>query len=325
MLVTGATGFVGRSLVPALLARGHRVRACTRGRIPQGRMPEGLEWVRADMHDPATLGLALEGIRCAFYLVHSIGPDTDYRERDRVAARGFAEAAEKAGLERIVYLGGVAPAARPSTHLASRLEVGEILRGGAVPTLELRAAMIVGAGGASWRIVRDLALRLPAMILPRWLGTRSCPVALEDVVRGLVDAVEFPLPASAWFDLPGPETLTGKEILARIVRLEGRRMISVSVPVLTPRLSAWWLKLVTHAEFTLAQELVMGLTEDLLPRDARYWEATNHPPRIGFEEAARRALARPEDRGVASKGWAVEESMVALLGPKAPRGGAAGR
>ncbi len=320
VLVTGATGFVGHALVPALLSRGHSVRACTRRPLPQSRMPAALEWIRADLLDPATLGPAVEGVRCAFYLVHSIGQTggSDYGERDRVAATAFAEAAAKAGLERIVYLGGVAPARNPSKHLESRLEVGELLRSGAVPTLELRAAMIVGSGGASWRIVRDLALRLPAMILPRWLDTRSRPVALEDVVLALVDAVDFPLSESAWFDLPGPEALTGKQILELIVRLEGRRMVSVSVPVLTPWLSAWWLKLVTHADFTLARELVMGLTEDLLPRDERYWEQTKHPPRIPFEEAARRALARPEGGA-----WALEESLVALLGPKKQRGAAA--
>jgi uncharacterized protein YbjT (DUF2867 family) len=317
VLVTGATGFVGRALVPALLERGARVRAATRGLPPESPTHANLEWVTADLMKPETLAAALEGVGCVYYLVHSIGAKSprDYRERDRMAATQLAQAASRAGVERIVYLGGVAPQGAPSKHLESRLEVGEVLRTATVPALELRASMIVGAGGASWRIVRDLALRLPAMILPRWLDTRSRPVALEDVVLALVDARSFPLERSAWFDLPGPEVLTGKEILQRIVRIAGRRLVSVSVPVLTPRLSAAWLKLITRTDFALARELVMGLTSDLLPQGERYWELTGHPPRVPFDLAAARSLSGAGE-GAARGAWAVEESMVALLSRK---------
>jgi hypothetical protein len=154
--------------------------------------------------------------------------------------------------------------------------------------------MIVGQGSASWQIVRDLALRLPAMVLPAWLESQLAPIALEDAVQALVDGLSVPLPESDSYDIPGPDTMTGKQILERIAALEGRRLVTVSLPWLTPRLSALWLRLVTRANFALARELVFGLTGDLLPRDRRYYDLTGHPPRLSFVQAASdRARARP--------------------------------
>jgi uncharacterized protein YbjT (DUF2867 family) len=315
VLVTGATGFIGRALRPALLARGLEVRATTRrlGRAPRdGRE----EWVEADLLRPETLTPALEGVDVAYYLVHSMGDRSeDYREREHRSAEAFATAAARARLKRIVYLGGVAPGGTPSPHLASRLAVGDILRSGQVPTVELRASMIIGPGSTSWRICRDLSLRLPAMVLPSWLHSRTCPIALEDVVRALVDALEVPLAQGEWFDLPGPEVLSGREILERIAALRGVRPLMVQLPVLTPRLSSLWLKLVTSADYAVARELVAGLTQDLLPRDARYFALTHHPPRISFDEAARRTLAAEEADTTRQHGFAArEERWVARLG-----------
>ena len=171
--------------------------------------------------------------------------------------------------------------------------------------------MIVGAGSASFRIVRDLSLRLPFMILPKWLGSRSRPIALSDVVTALLDARRIPLEHSEWFDLPGPETLSGRELLLRVAALDGRTIPSVSVPVLTPRLSAMWLALVTSADYRLARELVHGLTVDLLPRDERYWSLTGHPPLRSFDDAAREALrAEPHMRGL--RAWLVREEEAAM-------------
>lgn len=292
VLVTGATGFIGRALLPALRTAGRTVVAATRRRMSAVDASGDVEWRVCDLLRPETLPDAVAGVRIAYYLVHSMAAgDDDFRELERRAAEAFASAAAKAGVERIVYLGGVAPRAHPSEHLRSRLEVGEILRAGSVPTVELRASMVIGAGSASWQIVRDLAVRLPVMVLPRWLKSRTRPVALEDVVTALVAAADLPLAGSAWFDLPGPEIITGRQILERIAALRGRRILIVEVPLLSPRLSALWLKFVTRTDFAVARELVLGLADDLLPKDERFWQLTGHGPLVSFDEAAGRALA----------------------------------
>lgn len=318
ILVAGATGFVGRALVPALLGKGHLVRACAR-HVDGGPPRANLEYVRCNLLDARTLPRAFAGIDAAYYLVHSLGTRGSFRDLDQSAAFAFAGAAADAGLRRIIYLGGVAPSGRASQHLASRLEVGRILRAGEVPTVELRAAMIIGAGSASWQIVRDLALRLPLMVLPAWLSSRLSPIALQDVIRALLAALELPLPESAYYDIPGPETLTAKEILERIAALEGRKIATLSLPWLTPRLSATWLRLVTGAEYGLARELVLGLAGDLLPEDGRYWELARHRPRLSFDAAARIALEEERSHpGAAGRFASLEEALVRRVGPRLP-------
>lgn len=311
----GATGFVGRALVPALLAEHERVRAGSRRPAPPPARPD-LEWVTCDVTRPAMLPPALEGIDCVYYLVHSMGSrgERDFRSAERAAARELARAAADAGVRRIVYLGGVAPAGTCSPHLASRLEVGEILRAGRVPTIELRASMIIGAGSASFQIVRDLALRLPFMILPRWLASRSRPVALADVVQALLDARRIRVETSASFDIPGPEMLSARDLLMRVAALDGRRIPSLDVPVLTPRLSAMWLALVTSADYRLARELVLGLTSDLLARDERFWTLTGHERLQSFDDAVREAIrAEPGVRGLRGRLASTTEAAVRRL------------
>jgi uncharacterized protein YbjT (DUF2867 family) len=290
VLVTGATGFVGQALLPALVRSGVEVRATSR----RARAADGLvSWVQCDVSSREDLSRALAGVDAAYFLVHGMGGGvSDYATHEAETARVFSEVAAAQGVSRIVYLGGVAPERAPSVHLQSRLAVGEVLRAGRVPTLELRASMIVGAGSASWKLVRDLAFRLPAMVLPKWTRSATCPVAIDDVVRALVAAKDVPLPASAWFDLPGPEVLTGAEVLLRLATFSGRVVPSVPVPLLSPSLSSWWLKLVTGADFSLARELVLGFTSDLLPRDDRYWTLIGAPPRLSFDEMVRRALVQ---------------------------------
>lgn len=319
-LVTGGTGFVGRALLEALVAAGHEVRATTRDLSRGAKVPH-VEWVRCDIDDRTDVERALEGIDAAYFLVHGMGSgQRDYAARERRAAAQFAEAAARAGVKRIIYLGGVAPAGKPSEHLESRLAVGEILRAGSVPTLELRASMIIGRGSASWQIVRDLAMRLPAMLLPAWTASRTCPVAIEDVMVALVRGLELPLPASAWYDIPGPEVLSGREILLRLAALRGRSVPSLRVPFLSVSLSSWWLKLVTRADFSLARELVLGFTDDLLPHDARYWKEIGYEPQWTFDQAARAALGQEvTERNVRGVMGKLEESVVQLIGAKLAR------
>jgi uncharacterized protein YbjT (DUF2867 family) len=316
VLVTGATGFVGAALVPELVRRGHPVRGTTR-RAHDGLGPD-VEWVDADVTRASDLARALDGVRAAFFLVHGMaGPRRDYAEDERRSAATFARAAERAGVERVVYLGGVAPRGRPSKHLSSRLAVGEVLRGGRVPALELRASMVIGAGSASWRIVRDLALRLPVVVLPAWARSRTCPLAIDDAVAALAAGLDVPLAESAWYDVPGPEVLSVREILERVAALRGRSLPSIRTPLPSPRLSSLWLKLVSDADWPIVRELVQGLEHDLLPLDDRYWELAQLPPRIPFDVAARRALE--DDRpapGLRGAVAGVEEALVDFFAPR---------
>jgi uncharacterized protein YbjT (DUF2867 family) len=298
ILLTGATGFVGSNLWPELERAGYSVRGLTRNPDKARRARPDREWLRGDLNTGEGIPQALAGCDAAFYLAHGMAEGGhDFRQRELDQARRFAQAAGDAGVGRIVYLGGFQPQGEPSEHLASRLEVGEALRSGPVLTVELRASMIVGHGSLSWIMVRDLAARLPAMILPRWLRSRTQPVALDDVLLALVRALELPLQASDWFDLPGPDTLSGKEILIRTAELLGRsRPVLVEVPVLSPWLSSHWVHFVTRAEWSVAREVVIGLAHDFLARDGRYWELIGHRP-MSFDEAARRALAAERAAG----------------------------
>jgi uncharacterized protein YbjT (DUF2867 family) len=295
VLLTGATGFIGQNLHARLVEAGAEVRCLTRRSEEARRRWPDRRWVAGDLGDPDSLARALAGCRTAYYLVHGMNSHRpDWAEEELRWARSFAAAAGAAGVGRLVYLGGVAPQGIPSPHLGARLETGEALRSGPVPCLELRAGMIIGAGSASWTIVRDLAARLPFMVLPAWLAHRSEPVALDDVLAALVAAARVELARSSWWDLPGPEQLSGKEVLLRIAAVMGRRPLLLEIPLVTPRLSSHWIRLVTRADHELARELVEGLTSDLTATRPfpRAWAGL--PPPLPLEEAFRRALAAEE-------------------------------
>ncbi len=292
LLLTGATGFVGRHVHPALERAGWEVRCLTRNVDAARHQMPSRTWVEGDIGDAVSCERALAGCAAAIYLVHGMGEGGDYHAKEVAAARTFAEAAARAGVVRIVYLGGVAPAQGGSEHLRSRLDVGETLRGGQVLVVELRASMIVGHGSLSWLIVRDLAARLPVMVLPTWMRSRTEPVAIADVVVALVAALETPMAHSEWFDIPGPEALSGKQIMDQVAKAMGLSAPrALEVALLTPRLSSLWVRFVTRARWSVAREIVVGLTQDLLAQDDRFWKRIEHTQRKTLAEAAREALS----------------------------------
>lgn len=287
VLVTGATGFIGGHLVPELLDRGHGVVAMTRD--PSDYVvPAGVEVVEGDILDP---DLRLPPVDAAYYLVHSMGGGEDFEERDRRAARNFRRAADEAGIGRIVYLGGLGNEEEGlSEHLQSRREAERLLGDGAAALTTLRAAIVIGAGSASFRIIRQLAARLPVMVTPSWVRTECQPIYVDDVIEYLVGVLEDPATAGGTYDIGGPDVLTYREILTTTAELlVGRRPLIVPVPVLSPGLSARWLGLVTDVDVTVAKPLVDGLANRVVVTDD---SITQHvmPDLTGFEESVRRAL-----------------------------------
>lgn len=316
VLILGASGFVGRALRQRLDSEGVRVRCGSRSPGRQRATHDLEEWVRADVEGDVGLDEAMSGCTAVVYLVHLMDGGGDLMSRERAAARNALAAAERSGVHRIVYLGGPAPAGEASVHLASRLETGRILRSSpAVSTIELRAAMIVGVGSESWQIVRDLALRLPGMILPSWLNTRSEPVSMTDVTAALTYAIDDAFEGSGWFDLPGPEVLSARQTLERVAAIAGRSPWMVDVPLLTPRLSSQWIRLFSSADYALARKLVDGLSTDLISKDGGYWPRMGEDQRMTFEEAARKALEEEEAQSMAWKRW---ESFTGWLAATAP-------
>src|SRR5215213_5021172 len=263
IVLTGASGYVGSHLLDELRRRGRRVRALVR-RPGSADLPAGVELRRGDAVTGEGLAEALAGARTAYYLIHSMGrganPGEDFARRDRAAAVNFGEAARSAGVERIVYLGGLGPTgADASIHLRSRHEVAQLLRERVPELVYVRAAMVIGPGSASFEMLRHLVRRLPVMVTPRWVDTRSQHVAIEDVVQTLADVGER-VEAPSEVQVGGAEILTYREMMGRTASLFGRRApVIVKVPVLSPRLSSHWVALVTPVETGLVRPLIDGL------------------------------------------------------------------
>lgn len=294
VLVTGASGFIGKKLICALLEAGFRVRAMVRR--PEAVVPDGVETAVADLLDPASLDAALAGVDSAYYLVHSMAAGrAGFERRDRLAAQYFVSAAERAGLRRAIYLGGLGETGSGlSEHLASRLEVAAVLRRGSFSTTVLRAAIIIGAGGASYEILKALVERLPVMITPRWVSTRCQPIAVGDVIRYLVGCLREEQTAGRTFDIGGPEILSYRDMMERFARLRGKRLIIIPVPLLTPKLSSYWVGLVTPVKPSISMPLIEGLRNEVVCRDARILDLLPFTP-TPFDAAIRLALA--EERG----------------------------
>lgn len=290
VLLTGATGFVGRHLYPVLTGAGFSVTCGSRDPARARKLYPGRKFVRLDVTDFESIFATMQGCDSAVYLVHSMADHKNYAKAERRSAVNFARAAEQAGLSRIVYLGGTRPAGKASRHLRSRLRTGEVLRTGKAPAIELQASMIIGPGSESWRIVRDLAARLPVMLLPRWAESRSQPIYIDDVTTAIRHALTAAVPDSAAYALPGPEILSAREIILRTAELLGRQPRTLRVPVITPRLSSYWISLVTRADPHIARQLVAGLCSDLVAPDEGFWKLLPEHRRVPFDEAARRAL-----------------------------------
>lgn len=286
ILLTGATGYVGGRLLPVLLEEGHEVRCLVRN---PGRadLDARAEVVKGDLLDPEGLEEAMQDIDVAYYLVHSMGSGAeDFAERDRRAARAFGQAANEA---RVIYLGGLEGAnGHVSEHLRSREEVAEILSVHARETVHVRAAMVVGDGSASFQMLRALVGRLPVMVTPRWIETRSQPVAIRDVVRTLA-ALATREDAPAEVQLGGADVLTYREMLQRMAGALGRRPpLVVGTPVLSPRLSSYWVALVTPVELGLVKPLVEGLASEMVVREPPPAGLNDSP--MSFDEAVRAAI-----------------------------------
>lgn len=286
VLVAGASGFVGGRLCPALEEAGHDVLAMTRH--PEKYDGAGTP-VRGDVADVGSLRDALKGVDAAYYLVHSLD-SADFKRRDADAARAFARAAADTGVGRIVYLGGLGDDDDTlSEHLASRREVERLLGETGVPVTVLRAGIVIGHGGTSWELTRQLVEHLPAMVTPRWVGTRTQPIAIADVVRYLAGVLDHPEAEGRTFDIGGPEVLAYRDMLQRVAAIEGRPLVIVPVPLLSPKLSSYWLSLVTDIDVTTGRALIDSMTNEVVVRDDAIRRIVEFEP-MGYDEAVLQAL-----------------------------------
>lgn len=306
-LVFGASGYIGSHLVPFLAAEGVPVRATSRNiEIIEGRGWQDVELAAADALQLETLDSALDGVDIAYYLVHSMAAGKNFPELDAEAARNFADAAARQGVRRIVYLGGLVPKSPVSTHLRSRQETGDILRSGTVPVTEIRAGMIIGPGSAAWEVIRDLVNHLPVMITPRWVFSRSTPIALSNLLRYLADAPVLEETANKIYDVGGGDDLTYAEIMQQYAELVGKKPRIIPVKVLTPRLSSYWLRLVTSVPTNIARALIDGLSQDVIADDDRLSKLVPQDL-LGFRDSAVEALEADRKHAVPAR-W-VEASL----------------
>ena len=292
VLVAGGTGFIGRRLVAALTEAGHDVRVMT-------RRPEDYEGpgtaVRGDVLEPATLAAALRDCTHAYYLVHSLDRE-DFEDRDAQAARKFGTAAKQAGLQQIVYLGGLGNDADDlSPHLRSRREVEKILSDSGVPVTVLRAGIVIGHGGISWEITRQLVEHLPAMVTPRWVKTLTQPIAVDDVIGYLLGVLENPAALGRTFEIGGPDVLRYSDMLKRVAAIERRPLPIFPVPLLTPRLSSAWLAFVTNVDTQSGRNLIDSMCNAVVVTDSSIRDVVPLEP-MGYDDAVRAALAERRAR-----------------------------
>src|SRR5690349_13690732 len=293
VLLTGASGYVGGRLIPLLEQQPVMLRCLARSpEEMRSRVQESTQIVRGDVLNAPSLDEALRGVHTAYYLVHLMSGSKDFEKEDRQAALNFAGAAKKAGVRRIIYLGGLGDDADPklSPHLRSRHEVGTILRESGVETIEFRASLVIGTGSLSFALVKALTDRLPVMICPRWLSTPTQPIAVDDVLAYLLAAKDLPSGASRIFEIGSPDVTTYGGMIREYGRQRGLRRWLISVPVLTPYLSSLWLALVTPTAFAVGRHLIEGLKNPTVVRDRTALDVFPHRP-MGIREAIQKALA----------------------------------
>jgi uncharacterized protein YbjT (DUF2867 family) len=302
VLLTGATGYVGGRLLAALEERGERIRCLARRPdVLAPRVRASTTVVGGDVSNARALGTALANVHTAFYLVHSMDAHGEFARRDREAAARFGLAAKSAGVRRIIYLGGLGRGPGLSEHLASRQEVGRVLAESGVPTIELRASIVIGSGSLSFEMVRALVERLPMMVTPRWVSTRAQPIAIEDVVAYLVAALDAPAEVAGVFEIGGADVVSYRDIMREYARQRGLRRWLIPVPVLTPQLSSRWLRLITPLHAAVGRALIDGVRNETVVADDRARRRFSVRP-IGFAEAIARAL-RNEDHAFAETRW----------------------
>jgi uncharacterized protein YbjT (DUF2867 family) len=291
ILVTGATGYVGGRLTDALLAKGLGIRCLVRRPDAlSSKAARGVQVVAGDVLRRETLAQAMEDVESAYYLVHSMAAGGDFEREDRLAAENFGAAAKRGGVRRITYLGGLASGENLSKHLASRIEVGRILRESGVPTIELRASIIIGAGSLSFEVIRALVDRLPLMITPRWVRTMAQPIYIGDVIDYLVGALALQGASSEVYEIGGADRASYEDIMNEYALQRGLRRVMIPVPFLTPWLSSLWLALVTPVLARVGRKLIEGVAVESIVRDPQILQALPVRPRT-ISEAIRDALA----------------------------------
>ncbi len=295
ILVTGATGYIGGRLVVRLLEMGYRIRCLVRDpeRLQGHPWRDAVEIIAGDVLDANSLGPAMSGVDAAYYLIHSLAGGADFHERDMTAARNFSAAACEGGVKRILFLGGLAAEAPDlSEHLRSRQDTGDALRSGGVPVTEFRAGVIVGSGSLSFEMIRYLSERLPVMICPRWVYTRTQPIGIRDVLTYLTAALETPASTGHIIEIGGADVVTYGDMMKIYAEVRGLRRWLLQVPLLTPRLSSYWVNIVTPIPAVIARPLIEGLRNENVVRAplARRLFPSIEP--VGYRTSVERALAR---------------------------------
>jgi uncharacterized protein YbjT (DUF2867 family) len=290
-LITGATGYIGGRLLTALEQRGYRVRSLVRDpKRLKNPLNQRTEIVQGNVFDPKSLDIALKNVSVAYYLIHSMGSSGDYEKQDRIAARNFSNAARTAGLERIIYVGGLGNSKEKlSTHLSSRQEVGSILRDSGLNVVEFRASIVIGAGSLSFEMIRALVDRLPVMITPKWVSMKAQPIAIDDLISYLIEALHIPAGQHGVYEIGGRDQVTYAEIMRTYARMRGKFLYMIPVPVLTPYLSSLWLGLVTPLYAHVGRKLIESIMFSTVVNNNRALKVFNTQP-MGIKEAICKAL-----------------------------------